>query len=230
MLHILDNPIWHALSSLDSDKNIGRESIKYFDKEMAPFIGASSWDENSQKDILARVPTDRSWFLLIGEEVKFIDEIEIVFTIPLYQLCCNKLKPLDKDLMGIDLIPLNNHHIEEMVALTALTKPGPFLNRTIEFGNYHGIFRDGKLVAMGGERLHLEGFTEISAICTHPDYRGKGLGARITHFLAADVLQKGAVPFLHARIDNKSAIDLYQRLGFEIRKEIQFYIFRRKQQ
>ncbi|MBL0155105.1 MAG: GNAT family N-acetyltransferase [Chitinophagaceae bacterium] len=228
MYSVLDNPIWQSLTSVDANKNIGNTQIAYLDAEIAPFIGMPSWDEASQHRLLQHAPPERTWFLLYSHEVHFIDEYKIVFSIPLYQFICTKLGKAPALKKGIKIVPLDSAHIDEMIALTALTKPGPFMRRTIEFGNYHGIFENGKLVAMGGERLHLPGLTEISAICTHPDYQGKGYGAKITQFLAKLVMKKGETPFLHARVDNIKAMDVYKRLGFEIRAEIQFYIFRRK--
>ncbi|MDE3143140.1 MAG: GNAT family N-acetyltransferase [Bacteroidota bacterium] len=228
MASVLDNPIWNALCSVDSDKNIGTNDLSFLDADVAPFIGMQHWDEESQKKILDNAPSKRSWFLLIADEVNFIDELEITFTIPLYQFVCNKLNNVTDYKNDITITSLNSSHVDDMLALTALTKPGPFMKRTIEFGNYHGIFEGDKLVAMGGERLHLDRFTEISAICTHPDFRGHGYGAAITHHLAQSVIQKGQIPFLHARVDNIKAIDIYERLGFEIRSTIQFYIIRRK--
>lgn len=165
---------------------------------------------------------------MIADKVNFIDELEIAFSIPLYQFVCTELKNVTAPKKDIAITALNASHVDEMLALTALTKPGPFMKRTIEFGNYHGIFEGNRLAAMGGERLHLDGFTEISAICTHPDFRGHGYGAAITHHLAQSVIQKGQTPFLHARVDNINAIEIYKKLGFEIRSTIQFYIIRRK--
>ena len=143
-------------------------------------------------------------------------------------MTCNQLLPAPPSLEKP--VPLGLEHIEEMIALTSLTKPGPFLERTIEFGNYHGIFSEGKLVAMGGERMHVNQHTEISAICTHPDFQGRGYGAQMVHFLTNLILEKGQMPFLHARIDNKKALDVYERLGYKIRTEMFFAIFKRKDQ
>ena len=224
----LDNPIWNALNSRDSDKNIGSKDFAFFDAEIAPFIGMPSWDEKSQKKFFENVPSNRSWFLLMVDEINFIDEIEIALSIPLYQFICPKLENSPACKKDMEIVALNENNIDEMIALTHLTKPGPFTKRTIEFGNYHGIFEDEKLVAMVGERLHIDGYTEISAICTHPDYRGLGFGAKMTHYLAASVFQKGQIPFLHVRADNSRAQDVYKRLGFEIRSKIQFYIIRKK--
>lgn len=150
----------------------------------------------------------------------------VKFTIPLYQMVCPKLNPLPSSLP--DPLPLDSSYIEEMIVLTSLTKPGPFATRTIEFGNYHGYFEEGRLAAMGGERMHLEGYSEVSAICTHPDLRGKGYGAQLVHFLSQKVMEQGFTPFLHVRTDNTPAIEIYERLGFKIRKRMFFAIIRIK--
>lgn len=198
------------------------------DIEMSPFIGMSEWTPLKQRKLLDQAPPDRTWFLLIEEEVEFIKELTVSLTIPLYQFVCTSLKRPSPPKQKIELVPLNESHIEEMIALTTLTKPGPFRKRTIEFGNYHGIFEEGQLVAMGGERLHLDGLTEISAICTHPDFQGRGYGAQIVYFLAADIMNRGLTPFLHARADNIKALDVYKRIGFEVSRKIEFYGFKRE--
>ena len=228
MNSILDNPIWNALITRDANHNIGWENLAFFDADIAPFIGMPFWDKNSQKVLFNNVDANRKWFLLIGEKVHFIEELEMVLTLPLYQFTCTNLKEVPKTKRPLEIVKLDERHIEEMIMLTKLTKPGPFAKRTIEFGGYYGMFEDGKLVAMGGERLHVEGYTEISAICTHPDYQGLGYAAKITHHLAKSVLDKGLIPFLHARADNVKAISMYERLGFQIRKEIQFYIIKKR--
>lgn len=228
MNSMLDNPIWNALTTSDSNKNIGSKNIGFFDVETAPFIGLPNWDKNHQLELIQGIPDNRHWFLLIGHEVQFIEALEIAFSLPLYQFTCTKLNHEPATKRKIDMVPLNENHIDEMIALTQLTKPGPFAKRTIEFGGYFGMFEDRKLVSMGGERLHVNGFTEISAICTHPDYQGLGYGAKMTHYLAQTVLNKGQTPFLHVRHDNHKAIDMYKRLGFEKRANIYFYIIKKR--
>ncbi|WAC57600.1 GNAT family N-acetyltransferase [Gordonia sp. SL306] len=124
-----------------------------------------------------------------------------------------------------EAIELTTDDVPEMLDLVRRTEPGPFLPRTIELGTYLGIRRGGRLVAMGGERLHLPGWTEISAVCTDPDNRGQGLGSRLIRALAHAIRLRGEVPFLHASAANTNAIHLYETLGFVLRREVMFQSF-----
>lgn len=113
-----------------------------------------------------------------------------------------------------------------MLSLTALTKPGPFFKRTIEMGRYFGLFDGDKLVSMAGERLQMPGYTEVSAICTDPDYHGKGYASLLTSVVCEKIIAEGNTPFLHVRYDNTRAIDVYKKLGFEINADVHFAIFK----
>jgi ribosomal protein S18 acetylase RimI-like enzyme len=108
----------------------------------------------------------------------------------------------------------------EMLALVELTRPGPFSVRTVELGHYFGVFDGGALVAMAGERLRVPGFTEVSAVCTHPDWRGRGLAAGLSALVARGIRARGDTPFLHHAADNHAARRVYEALGFEFRREI----------
>ena len=114
-----------------------------------------------------------------------------------------------------------------MVELAALTKPGPFLIRTHELGGYIGIRDQGRLVAMAGERFKLPGFTEVSAVCTHPDYRGRGYAAALTLAVATRIAARGETPFLHTFASNINAIRLYEKLGFVLRTPMSVTVLRR---
>jgi predicted GNAT family acetyltransferase len=114
---------------------------------------------------------------------------------------------------------LTEADVPDMLALTKLTEPGPFLPRTIELGSYFCIHDSGSLVAMAGERLHLTGFTEVSAVCTHPDFRGRGYGNALMSVVISGILNRGEIPFLHVKTENP-AVRLYQKLGFEIRAQL----------
>ncbi|MEU8433712.1 GNAT family N-acetyltransferase [Streptomyces sp. NPDC029216] len=118
-----------------------------------------------------------------------------------------------------EAVRLGPADVAEMTELVKLTEPGPFLPRTIELGTYLGIRRGGRLVAMAGERMRPPGWTEISAVCTHPDHRGQGLAAVLIRAVAAGIRERGDVPFLHAAADNANAIRLYEAMGFALRRE-----------
>ncbi|MBT2502198.1 GNAT family N-acetyltransferase [Curtobacterium sp. ISL-83] len=116
-----------------------------------------------------------------------------------------------------EAVDLTADDVPEMTALVERTKPGPFLPRTIELGRYLGIRRDGRLVAMAGERLHPPGWTEISAVCTDEAYRGQGLGRRLVLAVAHGIRERGETPLMHAAAGNPGAIGLYRHLGFQLR-------------
>jgi ribosomal protein S18 acetylase RimI-like enzyme len=121
---------------------------------------------------------------------------------------------------------LGHDDVPAMLDLVRRTEPGPFRPRTIDLGRYLGIHRDGVLVAMAGERLRPPGWTEISAVCTDPVYRGQGLATRLVRAVAAGILDRGDTPFLHTSAANTTAIRLYESLGFTLRRNLMFRLLR----
>ena len=222
---ILDNPIWHALSTNHRDFNEGDDRLKYFYPDISPFVAMADWGEDDQAYLDKNIPADRGFFYIIRDKIELPDSCKKVFTIPLWQMVMQQ--PVPYPATDITIKPLGNMHIPAMIELTALTRPGPFTQRTIEFGNYTGIFEKEQLVAMAGERLKLPGYTEVSAICTHPDATGKGYGAALLSAACTRILEKGQIPFLHVRNDNIRAIQMYERAGFVIRCEMDFAIFKK---
>ena len=126
-----------------------------------------------------------------------------------------------------DILALDDSDAPAMRALAELTEPGPFFARTHQLGRFVGVRENGVLVAMAGERMRLPGYREVSAVCTHPDHRGRGLAAALTRHVARRILDEGEVPFLHAFQSNAGAIALYQALGFGVRRSLVFTILRR---
>jgi predicted GNAT family acetyltransferase len=125
-------------------------------------------------------------------------------------------------------LALSEADLPEMLALTAATEPGPFLPGTIRMGRYFGIRSEtGRLIAMAGERLKLEGFTEISAVCTDPEFRGRGHAKALMRFLMALIFAEDKIPFLHVKAENE-AMKLYQSLGFEVRRTMQLTVIARR--
>ncbi|WP_079404354.1 GNAT family N-acetyltransferase [Streptomyces sp. 3211] len=117
-----------------------------------------------------------------------------------------------------EAVPLGPGDVPEMLELVGLTRPGPFLGRTVELGTYLGIRHGGRLVAMAGERTRPAGWSEISAVCTHPDHRGRGLAGRLVRAVAAAARERGDSPFLHAAASNTGAVRLYESMGFTLRR------------
>jgi predicted GNAT family acetyltransferase len=115
----------------------------------------------------------------------------------------------------------------DMLALARLTEPGPFEAETWRMGRFFGVRRAGRLVAMGGQRLHPPGHIELSGVCTHPDCRGEGLATRLTNHVTGVILEGGETPFLHAWADNTGAIALYEKLGYRLRREVNVAVFER---
>jgi ribosomal protein S18 acetylase RimI-like enzyme len=119
-----------------------------------------------------------------------------------------------------DAVPLGHAHVAQMVALAELTRPGPFDVRTIDFGEYFGVFTGERLMAMAGERMHDAPRREVSGICTHPEAQGRGLARRLTALVVRRELARGEMPFLHVVASNARAIALYQRMGFVTTREV----------
>jgi predicted GNAT family acetyltransferase len=128
---------------------------------------------------------------------------------------------------GGDIVALGDDDAAEMVALARLTQPGPFLARTHRMGTFIGIRIGGRLAAMAGTRMRVQGFTEVSGVCTHPDFRGKGLARRLSAEIGAMIVARGERPFLHAWKDNAAAISLYESLGFRHRTDVHVAELRR---
>ncbi len=225
-METLDNPVWWALNSADRHFNQGNAIVGYFPTEVSPFAALPEWTDANQKILYQCLPADRSWSVMIKEPVVLSAQWELKFSTTLHQMVCKSLIPFHSD--TIMHRQLTHADVTAMLSLTALTKPGPFMENTIAFGNYHGIFDEEELVAITGERLHLNTFTEISAVCTHPDYEGKGYGALLVTLVAEQIIQQGKTPFLHVKWDNQRAIKMYERLGFVLRSDMYFGVFKRR--
>ena len=122
-----------------------------------------------------------------------------------------------------EAVRLGAADVPEILDLVARTNPGPFRPRTIELGTYLGFRHDGALVALAGERLHPAGWTEISAVCTDPAYRGRGLASRLVSAVGAEIADRGDRVLLHALATNLTAIALYLSLGFRLRRLTDFH-------
>lgn len=225
---ILYNPVYNALQTGDAHLGFGTEHVKCFDEEVSPFAGFPFHYNRGFDDLFQLLPAGRKILYATPQEIKEPAGWQVLVDIKGLQFVFAG-KALPNADHAINLVPLNKIHVEEMISLANLTRPGPFSTRTIEFGHYHGVFKDGKLAAMTGQRLHVVNYTEISAVCTHPDHLGKGFAAALIIHQLKLIVEAGQTPFLHVRADNERAIALYERLGFKVSREMNFYFMKRKE-
>jgi ribosomal protein S18 acetylase RimI-like enzyme len=217
-MHPLDNVIWQALTTRQQHfAELLVPHARRFIREVSPF---GAFEEESPNGYAALRE-----LLAGGESVRvFIDKPyepqpgwHHVGSAPLLQMIYDDgTSPAPTD-RSVDIVELGESDSLEMIALTSLTKPGPFHARTHEFGKYFGIRVDRKLIAMAGERLKVPGHTEVSAVCTHPEHTGKGYAALLMTAIMKGICERKETPFLHVRGDNTRAIAIYKRLGFRER-------------
>jgi ribosomal protein S18 acetylase RimI-like enzyme len=223
----LQRAVWSALTSRQQPFSRGDALARRFDPAISPF--AATRDNSPQAlAALGRLigPGEDHVYLLQADEITLPDELEPSVTA--LGVLMSEVAPRTDKTPAAGIEPLERSDIPEMVALAELTKPGPFTARTPELGTFFGVKRDGRLAAMAGTRLNLTGFTEISGICTHPDFRGLGLASSLSLHVAATIRARGDTPFLHAYADNHGAIALYRKLGFEVWREVNVAVVRHR--
>ncbi len=214
----LDNPVWHALGGPHAHlaQADATGAIRRYQPEVSIFSAVDRIDDD--------VWSAQAEFVGAGGVVVlFRDEVPPApagwieeFRSGGFQLVANDLVPVP----NCDWVELDAKDVDEMLELTQLTEPGPFLARTIELGTYRGVRRDGRLLAMAGQRFHLPGWTEVSAVCTHPDAQRQGLGAALTLSIAESIGARGERAFLHVLEANENATRLYEALGFSVRRKV----------
>ena len=210
----LDNPAYAALSGAHSRfaQRNGR-ALRYA-AGIAPFLALPSEASRTDwRDAIELVPPG-TVAATIHDGSPLPDSLKVTHTFELVQMIAEDAG----EVHGREAVTLGPVDVPEMLELVQMTDPGPFLERTIELGKYVGIRRDGALVAMAGERLRFDGWTEISAVCTAPRYRGHGLASRFVSTLVADIQDRSDRVFLHVVIANANAIRLYEGLGFRARR------------
>lgn len=220
MLLLLNNPVWNGLTSGNRLLANGNNAVKYFDKEVSPLIGMSDYSQANFDALYEMIPAGRVLATVSTEEITIPQNWKVIRHIKILQMVFDA--PIPQTTTGQQFVSLQKQHVPGMMALTKLTNPGPFAERTIDFGNYEGIFSNGELIAMAGQRMQPLPYIEISAVCTHPNHHGKGYAGRLITSQIQKITALSGTPFLHVRGDNETAIKLYQKLGFYIRTEVHF--------
>jgi len=218
----LDNPFWSSLQTRHRHLALRAGDAARYPAEFAPFFGVANADADLADALPKLVATDESVYL-IGVAPHAPCGWTLEAYRPLAQMICTApIHVVD----GPDIIELSATHRADVLALTALVYPHYFRARTMELGRYFGIYADGRLAAMAGERLGMDGLQEISAICTHPEFNGRGYAQRLTALLTNDNLERGRTPFLHVSHENPRALRLYEHLGYMHRRDIGFWSLR----
>ncbi|MDQ2771810.1 MAG: GNAT family N-acetyltransferase [Bacteroidota bacterium] len=226
MAHLLDNPAWNALISGNRHLALGTEQVKLFAADVSPFVGFATPSSQAFAVLHALVPAERRLGVISPEVLEIPPRWQVLQQMQVYQMV--QEHSASGPLAVRPLVPLGPAQVPAMLALTKRMNPGPFFSNTIAFGHYQGIFDGDELVAMSGQRLHAGSFAEISAVCTHPDYLGRGYASHLMRFQAQCIRAAGGIPFLHVRADNATAIKVYQALGFTIRREMSICIVQQK--
>lgn len=216
MEHVLDNPVWHALVGPHCAHAVGRGSARHYLRDMAPFSAILEPSDSAYADLAADLPSGMEVRLFRPHKEPLPGGWQELDCFPMLQMCASEV-PTQLSEMGILLSEADS---QAMADLVAIAKPGPFGPRTPLLGRYLGVSDGDRLLAMAGERMRLPGYIELSAICVHPEARGRGYAAGLTLQLMRMALDRGEVPFLHVRPDNAGAVALYRRLGFETRREL----------
>jgi ribosomal protein S18 acetylase RimI-like enzyme len=220
----LDRPIWSALTSAHQTFAEGTALARRYPATVAPFAAVSDHSDAAWSD-LADLAKDDVVAILSQHPLDGVSGFDIRSTALVRQMVAASAVQ-EADDVAFETLAIGD--VPAMLELTALTKPGPFLPRTHELGRYIGIRDGNRLAAMAGERMRLDGFTEISAVCVHPDYRGKSYAHALVKILMKAIANRGETSFLHVFDDNHGAIALYERLGFVSRTTLRFSALRRR--
>lgn len=213
-LHPLDNPIWTALTTNQSHFAQVSELARKFVPEVGPLAGFAEPTPEAYASLGKLVSVGNRAGLFLAAPANR-DDVEAAGFKIVEQDSLLQMIYADCELPAreIEFVPMTPADSPEMLALATMMKPGPFGTRTHELGTYIGVRREGQLAALAGERMHVPGFTEISAVCTHPNHSGHGYATALMVELIQQIRRRGEIPFLHVRLSN-TAIGLYRRIGF----------------
>jgi predicted GNAT family acetyltransferase len=218
----LDNPIWHALNEAHRALAKIEGLAARYPADISPFAGLAEYTPAAFDNLAMLVPAGQTVALFTRTSVAVPPGWTVERAVTIGQMLCHELQPQE----GPRPLRLTDDDVPEMLDLVKRTEPGPFLPRTNRMGSYYGYREQGRLVAMTGMRLGLAGFAEISAVCTDPDFRGRGFAGMVSTYVAREIISGRRQPFLHYRLDNP-ARHLYEKLGFRPNGPIELTILHR---
>ena len=214
----LDNPAWFSLSEVHSRLAIECAGVKFYQPEYCPFGGFMDAETVAGcLDMYASLTGD---FYIIGERPSISRKLFLRRELDCYQMVLDR--PVEEPDEG-DIVRISTADEPALIELVNLVQPGYFREKTPFMGTYYGIFRDGMPVAVAGERMKMDAYTEVSAVVTRPGHTGKGYASRLVTLACARIFAENKIPYLHVAASNSGAIRLYEQLGFRKRREISFW-------
>ena len=214
----LDNPVWYSLSETHKDISINYHNVKFYDPVYCPFGGFIEYNNvASQIDEYSKLINH---FFVVGEKPLFSGKILLKNELICLQMILEKRIEIN---IGEKIIELDDTLAEALSSLVNEVQPGYFKKKTNLMGNYFGVIKEGKLVVVTGERMKMKGFTEVSAVVTHPFYTGKGFAKQLVAHTANKIFDENKTPYLHVAETNFDAIRLYEKLGFKTRRKMSFW-------
>jgi predicted GNAT family acetyltransferase len=214
----LDNPVWYSLSETHNNIAINYHNVKFYDPIYSPFGGFIQTNNvASQLDEYSKLTNH---FFIVGEKPVFSKKISLKKELVCLQMIVEKRIEIN---IGEKIIDLDDTWAEALSSLVNEVQPGYFKKKTNLMGNYFGVIKEGRLVAVTGERMKMNDFTEVSAVITHPFYKGKGFAMKLVAHTANKIFDENKTPYLHVAETNFDAIRLYEKLGFKTRRKMSFW-------
>lgn len=229
LAHPLDRPVWSTLNTrlapLSIRRDQGGSSAVRLDPDVGVFAAAADDSPGSRGllDALCRTYPGAGLVEPEGDPIAAVlPDVPVVSQAPCVQMTAAALTagcPGDPD-----VLTLGEADADEMLALATLTRPGPFRRGTLRLGGFIGVRREGRLIAMAGERMKVEGYSELSGVCTHPDFRGQGLAGALSRVVVSRILERGEKAFLHAYAEHAATVAFYESLGFAVRARMTYTV------
>lgn len=229
-MQALDRPVWASLITHHAPIAVGDDRARRFRDDVNLFASARDDSDEALRALADLIVPGHPVYVLQAPPIVVPPDCTVTKHGLGVQMIATRSLADDaarEHAVG-DIRSLGDADAAEMLALAQLTRPGPFLARTHTMGRFLGVRIDGRLAAMAGERMRFPAHTEVSGVCTHPDFRGRGLARRLSTVVAARIEARGDRPFLHAWADNHAAIALYERLGFVLRGHVEAKMLERR--
>lgn len=234
---LLDNPIWSALTTDQAHFAVGGALARRYPEEIGPLSGMAAQSDAAYEELRSLAGPGRMLGVFLREEPRPRAGWTLVRGGRLHQMIAREPRLTEAKTqtelpghveLGAELRVLTAEDAPAMVELAELTEPGPFRLRTMELGDFVGIFHGARLMAMAGMRLQVPGATEVSAVCTHPEARGRGYARMLMSRVMERIVATGRTPFLHTLAENAGAIRIYESLGFTVRQSFALAVLQRE--